>query len=963
MFHILINSDPLIVETNLAPFIVNHFYCNYLSGNYIENNLLYVITLMLKDEIDKLENINQVDNFLNNTKCGFLLGELIKMPDIQIYFKNVIFKTIDKIERTCSSREIKLNIKEIQNELTKLKEIEEKKLGKKVEKNLDEIYNKIINNIINSLSLNNLKKDNIKLNKENEQFVKKYVPDIDIHDFESRSENAKKENKNDLSEYYNKLKNDIKRKNNNKLYSNEILMKDMFNTKLPAHILSFYQHDFLILVSFIEQLINDLMNNILLLPNSVKYICKIISILIKNKFKDISKIEENAFISKFIIGKLLIPFISYPCSNALISDFVISRTTLKNINIITLILTRLFSGKLFINNRKESDYTPFNWFFLDKMESILLFLEKVINTNLPDFIEKFINNELPKDYLYDYFNENKEQLYASISICFNINNLFNLIKGLDKSKFMNSDNENIKKFKRSFNRLINKKCMGEIKEIDLKILNKVKEKLKKKDNLQNIEIENLYLLNTQSIEKKYEKLFTINTKIANFYIDIKKEEKTKKLNEKEKNIIKVKNYLCSSLGNYRLLNKSDFNVGTTSNTIKMLNEIKYYMSLPNFILNNNTIPSIWYINSILDYLNKIPEDYKENDFKKLFEELTQNLNNSLNDLDFEKLIVFRNKLKFLDKMNNYYENIKQLVNNIPINEKIKIIVEETFIPVDLYIKYDDKDKKFEIIKSNIKEKLFDDNSVYENPKKNLISFKTIEAFSIYFPNLSKYQLLQGINPIDIIKELSINKQFNKYFDIIKEHITKNNIIEINKYESLYQEKIIDYIMNKIYDKIYPPEPDELDNKIFKKSMLLSWVEPNLIVEGKDYYIYDTLLPDILNEFNKINEEKTPNKKVLCIKKIFAYITNLIKFNEGEDKKPGAEDITPVLNYIFIKAHPYRIYTDIEYIKIFLDCEVNEYNIATIESMYSLIDNTSYKTFNFSPEEYEKKCIDAYNRNK
>ena len=56
----------------------------------MENNLLYVITLMLKDEIDKLENIEQFENFLENTKCGFLLEELIKMPDIQIYYKILI---------------------------------------------------------------------------------------------------------------------------------------------------------------------------------------------------------------------------------------------------------------------------------------------------------------------------------------------------------------------------------------------------------------------------------------------------------------------------------------------------------------------------------------------------------------------------------------------------------------------------------------------------------------------------------------------------------------------------------------------------------------------------------------------------------------------------------------------------------------------------------------------------------
>ena len=42
---------------------------------------------MLKDEIDKLESIEQIDKFLENTKCGYLLEEFQKMPDIQMYFK------------------------------------------------------------------------------------------------------------------------------------------------------------------------------------------------------------------------------------------------------------------------------------------------------------------------------------------------------------------------------------------------------------------------------------------------------------------------------------------------------------------------------------------------------------------------------------------------------------------------------------------------------------------------------------------------------------------------------------------------------------------------------------------------------------------------------------------------------------------------------------------------------------
>ena len=162
-------------------------------------------------------------------------------------------------------------------------------------------------------------------------------------------------------------------------------------------------------------------------------------------------------------------------------------------------------------------------------------------------------------------------------------------------------------------------------------------------------------------------------------------------------------------------------------------------------------------------------------------------------------------------------------------------------------------------------------------------------------------------------------------------------------------------MNKIYEKIYPPEPNPMDLKIYKKSIQLSWVEPNYFV--KEDYIYDSLLPDILNEFKLINISKTPYQKLKCIKKIKEYIISLIQFNEGIDKKIGADDIFPVLNYIFIQAHPLNIFTDLEFIKIFLVNNKNkEYNILQIESIYKLILNYTPENFNLTKEEFDKRSI-------
>jgi hypothetical protein len=480
------------------------------------------------------------------------------------------------------------------------------------------------------------------------------------------------------------------------------------------------------------------------MPNSIKYICKIIYILINKKFKNISQIEINAFLSKFLLGKLLIPIISSPDSKALISDFVISENTIKNINVITNIVSKLFSGKLYLNNSTEGNFTPFNLYFFEKIEDILNFFEKILSVNLPNFIYEFIiNEESTNFYLYKFFNENQEEIYANISICFSMKNLFNLIKGLEKAQnvFANVNDQAINKLMKAFKKLKDIDTQKEIKDADSKILNKNKENLntKKKEkekhshnNQKQIEFENYYIYNSEELENKYGVLFSINNKIANFYIDIQKIDKNSKLEEKQKNVIKVKNYLCNSLGNYRLLNKPDFSIEAISDIIQILNEIKVYMSLPNFIVNNNTIPSIWYINSILDYLKKIPEEYIENDYQKLFSELTKDLNDQINILDFEKLILFRNKIKFIYKMINYYENIEVLRNDININLEIKKIAEQVSIPIDINFNYGEEENIFEIKKSNLKDKQFEDKIIIEDPKKGIFSLKTIEAFTRHF---------------------------------------------------------------------------------------------------------------------------------------------------------------------------------------------------------------------------------------
>ena len=76
------------------------------------------------------------------------------------------------------------------------------------------------------------------------------------------------------------------------------------------------------------------------------------------------------------------------------------------------------------------------------------------------------------------------------------------------------------------------------------------------------------------------------------------------------NLIKIQNFICKLLYNYRILNKSDFTEGTTTNTINILNELSKFLKTGSFVI-DNSIPSEWYVNSLLNLLKNIPDEYKK----------------------------------------------------------------------------------------------------------------------------------------------------------------------------------------------------------------------------------------------------------------------------------------------------------------------------------------------------------------
>ena len=932
---LLIYSKKEDLKQNIVPLIVNNFYENILSSNYIEDHLLYVISLVLKDEIDnKIKEKKDYQYFLDDTPCGILLEELIMKQDVQTYFKTLIFKMVSYLEEENSSYEIIFNVKNIQNEFNKTKEVieaEYKKSGKKHKVIATDFFRKNYDG----------SSDSDKLNDGNELFTSKYIISFSKDEYKSLlSKNQENKIMNDFltSQYQ------ICMENPN-IFSNETLLKNVFESEHSKEILASYQIDFTKTIKILDEILKSLFNYLYLLPYSVKCICKIIILMIRKKFKDLKIVEQNAFISKFFFHKLFSPILENPGMRALINNFIISGVTRHNLNVISFILKQLFSGKFFVDGSIEGDYTPFNWYFIDKIQDVYAFFDYVTQVKLPPFIEKLINNELPKSFVYNYFKENPEEGFFHRSICFSFKDLcaiLNNMKVLKEKIFVSEDTKYIQK---TFEKLVNKSGTSLIEKIKKNV---EYEKItisdaKKKKDIKSLPILNFFLFSDLLINEKYTKIFNMEQEKASFSLPELNIIQTDEDNWKN-NIIKIKNFLCALLNNYRVLVKTDFVEGTTNNTISILSHLKKYMKVSNFVI-DGSIPSEWYVDSLLEYLKKIPPDLIANDCDVIYKELESALNSSIKELDFEALSVLLGKVKFCKRGKTYYEKMKTLLIDIELNEKVQKIVENEPIIVELEFKYNNKNKELKIEKCNKKDIQISsyDNVVLEESIQKSYYCGTIKSFTKRFPNIAKYQILIEKSLTDMENDLKLTQKLENYFNIVKDYLmSKNssvyNLVGTKEFDNI-STKIYDYVMEKLHDKIFPREADPSDNKICNQCKEFSWIEPKHLIKSKTNFVFDSFLPDVIDYFKEIDTQKSPRKKLLYMSKIFQSISNVVKFSGGGST--GVDDIMPILNYSFIKAQPPHMSSNYKYMVLFLGEKKNKEEgnqLAQLNGICSFVEN-------------------------
>ena len=453
--------------SSLVELFCNQFYDNILIRNKGEDELLILIYKLLEKEIISM-NIASIDEFLgNDTFIGKFFSSFLKRYELKNSLLTLINNFIINLEYSkgdeyCGMSIIKIS--EYVKEKNSSKNLKKDKLNKEIiiEEFLFEEINKssinfnddensedfdddeeIEQNIFENWQKIILDESNIK------NYNKDYKINLNLDYFEDK---INRENNLDLKNFYSyeleKINYDPDIFTNKALI--DLLKEKEYNENLSS-IAKIYKDNFIFLKNTIDYFLQLLIDKIDMFPYSLRCTCKIISILLKQKFPSLISYIRNGFIGKLIFDKFIFPIFCLENKNFL-EPKIYSKNTKKCLIDIVNILNHANKCLLY-NNNIDCEKTIFNHYLIEIIPLLNKFYEKLIDVDIPPIISGLLvnfkqNNEdeiqnntynirkenkntdnnkksSSEEYkaLYNYFNENKEEIFNIQCICFSLDDI------------------------------------------------------------------------------------------------------------------------------------------------------------------------------------------------------------------------------------------------------------------------------------------------------------------------------------------------------------------------------------------------------------------------------------------------------------------------------------------------------------------------------------------------------------
>ena len=1022
MLKLIENIDNSKEINLLAPFLCHFFYENFYMESTEQEEMIYIIYLLLEKEIDNLITPGE-NTFLSESFISAFLSQMCNRYEIKNYIDIILNELICNLEELHSEfyfLEISRSLKNARHE--DIYEITPE--GFLMQKVQQEVNSNISStNTSKSLpSLDENEPDSSKKSLPNNfsnSFLLKILPievGVNINEKFLMGIYKKEENK-IIKDFILKQIKKIRNSYNKNIYDSYQLFEFLIKKKKTSkNSIIYFREGVKVIQKFIDQLLSNLEDDTII-PNSIKIICKFIYILTKKKFKQITKLELNNFVGRFLFDKLILPFLKNPDLSEASKSKILGMQTRRNLINIYLVFKNLVKGELF-NYEQNINMVVFNKFIIDNYYRINNIIDKILDVEIPEKLkrlsEQFYKNDdfildnskrSEEEINYDYFKENPNDFMQHKSICFSLKELY------------------------LFHNIVRRNEPAFIEKG--KPLEKVLNSLSK------------FISSQQDIDNHYYVIISDNyNKEAKELLFHKEETKPLGTAKTKEEIIQNLHYCISFLiGKMEILPHWEWVVQNykTEDTFENINEyLNSYEEIN--ILCNDSIPLNWYSLYIINNLKNVSSNEAMNDYQLLYDDIEKQIREQLKRLSrlnefltvnmTNKFLLIDNKIKIfeeeLENVKNTFINIKALqfmdykdsndllcslanieelnnkgcdINKFEYTGKKNIILQkETYRP-----NKNDKNKKKEKVEDipshlgffcySISEFKYRFMSYYKNIYKEIREFKE---------NKNKRSSNIGNGNEENNIETNAKEVLEKYMELVLNSLERNRVfdfpIEIdldlnieqlrikNKRESILkvtneetdeeeeqpkdiptqfrekaQNSILNHILKSLCVKCYFERKIlKEDENFYKKCVSLSWVKPENLYIPEDI-IDEFILNNIIEHMKKMDEMRTPegmlNEFGFAVQMInSSYIFMTVKPAE-------ANDLLPIIIYSIIKARPQRMIFNIRFIEFFFDNKDLKgalgYNLIQAKSSIAFInDSINGKSFGISEEEFQKRCSEC-----
>ena len=1000
MLKLIENIDNKLYDI-LVPFLCHFFYENFYMESTEQEEIIYIIYLLLEKEIDQLLTPSE-QTFLDDSFIAKFLKEIGTRYEIKNYIDIILNELIANLEESYCNFYFLDIIKFPKKYKSERYEITpEGELKQRVE----------ISDIDKGIKLNKPKSSIVTTSRTIDFLINCLPKSVGICITDKFFLDSLSQEKNEvMREFLLQQIKKIKYSNNPNLFDpyqlHEYLKK---KKKIAKESIEQFNNGVKLVTNFIDELLTNLENDTIV-PYSIKVICKFIYILVEKKFKNISKLKLNNFVGRFLFDKLILPILRNPDRSDAGKDRMISFVTRKNLINIYTVLKNLVRGELF-NSDQNVNMLAFNKYIIDNYYRINTIIERMIDVRIPEKLKK-LSDEYYKDdnfvldnskrteeeINYEYFKENPNDFMQHKSICFTI---------VEFNMFYDTVEDN--------------------KELFIKPGGPLEKTF---ENLSNF---------ISMIKGKPNHYFVIIS--DNYNEEAKKllfhKEKTMPLGKAktQEEIIQNLHYCISYLiGNLEILPHWDWVIENykTMDTFNYINQyLNSYEGIYNFC--PGSVPLNWYSLYVINNLNYIKPEDAANDYKLLYDKIEEQIRIQLKKLSklnefltvnmTTKFLLIDHKIKIfeeeLENVKNTFVNIKTLQfmesreiqvslasieeykhNNIQIegmencnSSKNLFLQKETYVPNKQEKISNKKKDKEDIRPSNFKyfcynisqfilrfvdyyKSIYEEIKLFSIDKRTKTSSRTLSnAGSNNYETKAREVIEQYLDIIDEALDNSrifciSNKKSNENETIFRETINEResimNKIEEEKPKDITSEckekaknSIRNFILKTLCVKLYTENLLKEDKEFYKKCVSLSWIKPENL--GISNEIYDeSIFEKIIEHLERIDDLRTPEEMLNELGLAIQLISSLYIFMLDKPDA-DADSFTIILVYIMIMAKPKRINFNLRFIELFDTSNKMgklSYILIQAKSTINIIMGIDEKYLGVSNEEFKKKCKES-----